>query len=194
LAGGREDESQISNLRAAGNPRGEPQSENGAFGHAYVRGKTLKFYEWLVSAAGGRTPRRSAGLHLQGLPCREPRACRKTLAESFDPSKYRDAYRERSGSSVAAKVGGRGNGFSARDASRQTRSRYYGALRKSLEAVKKPEAKADASKAHRLNGRDRGEGSRWSLFVPDLLARRLIPLKLRKSVGKIVVDPRPANY
>jgi DNA end-binding protein Ku len=67
------------------------------------------------------------------------------LAASFDPSKYRDTYRERLEALIAAKVEGRQTAVVTTPHAKPVAD-IMEALRKSLEAVKKPAAKAEASK------------------------------------------------
>jgi len=68
------------------------------------------------------------------------------LAESFDPSKYRDTYRERLEALIAAKVEGHQTAVVTATPHGKPGPDIMEALRKSLEAVKKPVAKAEASK------------------------------------------------
>jgi DNA end-binding protein Ku len=68
------------------------------------------------------------------------------LAEPFDPSKYRDAYRERLEALIAAKVEGRQTAIVTATPHAKPVADIMEALRKSLEAVKKPAAKAEATK------------------------------------------------
>jgi DNA end-binding protein Ku len=69
------------------------------------------------------------------------------LAESFDPSKYRDSYRERLEALIAAKVEGRQTAVVTATPHAKPVPDIMEALRKSLEAVKKPAGKAEASKS-----------------------------------------------
>jgi hypothetical protein len=78
------------------------------------------------------------------------------LAESFDPAKYRDTYRERLEALIAAKVEGRQTAVVTTTPHAKPVADIMEALRKSLEAVKKPAAKAEAS-ARRTSKRS----ARW---------------------------------
>jgi DNA end-binding protein Ku len=69
------------------------------------------------------------------------------LAESFDPSKYRDTYRERLEALIAAKVEGRQTAVVTATPHAKPAADIMEALRKSLEAIKKPAAKAEDSKS-----------------------------------------------
>ena len=66
------------------------------------------------------------------------------LAGTFDPTKYRDAYRERLDALIAAKVDGRQTAAMVATPRAKPARDIMEALRKSLEAVKKPAAKAQA--------------------------------------------------
>jgi DNA end-binding protein Ku len=68
------------------------------------------------------------------------------LAESFDPSKYRDTYRERLESLIAARVEGRQSAVVTATPHAKPVADIMEALRKSLEAVRKPAAKAEGTK------------------------------------------------
>jgi DNA end-binding protein Ku len=68
------------------------------------------------------------------------------LATSFDPSKYRDTYRERLEALIASKVEGRQTAVVTATPHAKPVADVMEALRKSLEAIKKPAAKAEASK------------------------------------------------
>ena len=68
------------------------------------------------------------------------------LAESFDPSQYRDSYRERLEALIAAKVEGRQTAVVTATPHVKPVADIMEALRKSLEAVKKPVGKAEAPK------------------------------------------------
>jgi DNA end-binding protein Ku len=69
------------------------------------------------------------------------------LAEPFDASKYRDAYRERLEALIAAKVEGRQTAVMTPTPQAKPAADIMEALRKSLEAIKKPVAKAEAPKS-----------------------------------------------
>jgi DNA end-binding protein Ku len=65
------------------------------------------------------------------------------LAGPFDPVNYRDKYRDRLEALIAAKVEGKGTAFAAVPPSVQPAVDIMETLRKSLEAVKRPPAKAE---------------------------------------------------
>jgi DNA end-binding protein Ku len=68
------------------------------------------------------------------------------LAGPFEPSKYRDKYRDRLEALIAAKVEGRQTATVSAAPSAKPTVDIMEALRKSLEAVKKPTAKAETTK------------------------------------------------
>jgi DNA end-binding protein Ku len=68
------------------------------------------------------------------------------LAESFDPSKYRDTYRQRLEALITAKVEGRQTAVVSATSHSKPVADIMQALRRSLEAVRKPAAKAEATK------------------------------------------------
>jgi len=69
-----------------------------------------------------------------------------TLAGPFDPAKYRDKYRERLEALIAAKVEGKDTVVAMTASSVKPTTDIMEALRKSLEAVKRPPAKAEGSR------------------------------------------------
>jgi len=73
------------------------------------------------------------------------------LAESFDPSKYRDSYRERLETLIAAKVEGRQTAVVTATPHAKPVADIMEALRKSLEAVKKPAGRPKLPRDARLN-------------------------------------------
>jgi DNA end-binding protein Ku len=66
------------------------------------------------------------------------------LAGPFDPAKYRDQYRERLEALIAAKVEGKETAILASSAPAAPAADIMEALRKSLDAVKRPPAKAES--------------------------------------------------
>jgi DNA end-binding protein Ku len=69
----------------------------------------------------------------------------KALAGPFDPAKFRDKYRERLEALIAAKVEGKNSVVMTIAPHLQPAGDIMEALRKSLEAVRRPPAKAEGS-------------------------------------------------
>jgi len=85
------------------------------------------------------------------------------LASTFEPAKYRDQYRERLEALIATKVGGQQTAVVKSPARMQPAADIIEALRKSLEAVKKPVTKAEETgKRRSLKKRDPASAARQS--------------------------------
>jgi hypothetical protein len=106
-------------------------------------------------------------MQVYGAVYKQGRTLVNALAESFDPSKYRDTYREGLEALIADQVEGRQTATVTAAPHAKPVADIMKTLRKSLEAFKKPAGKAEAprGRAVKQTGQSNGNSGRMCACI-----------------------------